>query len=151
MWRLRITDSLLHPLNLIFNMAVGNENILPAIIVVIKEEATETERHQRSPPNFRLLRLINEQSVSLVVIKRDHLVGEVTDDDAGVSAAIVVGSIGAHAGPRDPILAEPDPRSHTALLECSILLVEVQLVRLRVVRDQDVRPTICVVIENRDS
>ena len=40
--RLGITHALLHPLDLIFNMAVGDENILPAVVVVIEKEAARS-------------------------------------------------------------------------------------------------------------
>ncbi len=38
MWRLGIADALLHCLDLIFNVAIGNQNIFPAVVVVIEEK-----------------------------------------------------------------------------------------------------------------
>src|ERR1700693_5875335 len=98
MGRLGIADPLLHMLDLIFNMAIGNKNILPAIVVVIEEETAEAQRDQRGPANLRLRGFVYEQAVAFVVIERDHLIGEVADDQTGVAAAVVVGGVGAHAG-----------------------------------------------------
>ena len=132
-------------------MTVGDENILPAVVVVIEKETAETQRDQCGPANFRLRRFVNEQSVALVVIERDHLVGKVADHDAGVTAAIVVGRVHAHARPRNAVLAETDTCGNTTLLERSIFLVEVELVGLRIVRDHEVGPAVAVVVENRDA
>src|SRR5258708_33773715 len=115
-------------------MTVGDKNIRPAIVVKIEKEAAESESNQGRAAHFRLRRLVNEQSVALVVIQRDHLVGKVADDDAGVTAAIVVGGVGAHSRAGNAILAEPDARRHAALLERSILLIQLKLVGVRVLR-----------------
>ena len=85
------------------------------------------------------------------MIERDHLVGEIADDQAGVSTAVVVGGVGAHARARDSVFTEADPGSHSALFEGAILLVQVELVRLRVIGDRDVWPSVRVVIQNRDA
>ncbi len=50
--RLRITHSLLHALDLIFNMAVGDKNIGPTIIVKIKEETRKPQRDQARPAHL---------------------------------------------------------------------------------------------------
>jgi hypothetical protein len=42
----------LHAFNLIFNVAVGDKNILPAIVVVVEKETGKTQRNQASPTNF---------------------------------------------------------------------------------------------------
>ena len=47
-----IAHALLNFFDLIFNMAIGDENVGPAVIVVIEEEATEAERDQRRAPDF---------------------------------------------------------------------------------------------------
>jgi len=46
MRRLSISDPLLDALDLILNVSVDDENVGPAIIVVVKEKAPEAERYQ---------------------------------------------------------------------------------------------------------
>ncbi len=151
MRRLGVAHALLHSLNLILDVAVGDENILPAIIVVIEKETSKSQRNQAGTPHLRLRGFIDEKSVAFVVIQRDHLIGEVTDQQAGMAAAIVIGRIDTHSRARNPVLAEPDARRDATLLKRSIFLIQVKLVGLRVIRDCQVRPTILVVVEDRDA
>ena len=147
--RFRVGDALLHPLDFVFNVAVGHENIGPAVVVVIEEEATESQRDQGVAPNLRTRSLVHEEPVALVVVERDHLVREVGDHKAGPAGAVVIRGIHAHAGARHSIFAEGNPRRDRLLLEGPVLLVEVELVGLRVIGEQDVGPTVAVVVENR--
>jgi len=68
-----------------------------------------------------------------------------------MTAAIIIGSVGAHSGARDAVLAETNPGGNAALLEGSIFLVQVELVGLGVVGDYDVRPAVAVEVEDRDA
>ena len=106
MRRLGISDALLHALDRVLDVAVGYENVRPAVVVVIEKEAAETERDQRGAAYFRLRSLVHEQSVAFVVIQREHLIGEVADDHAGMAAAVVVGGVDAHAGAGYTIFAK---------------------------------------------
>jgi len=58
--RLRITDALLHPLDLIFNVTVGDKNIWPAVVVVIEKETAKTERDQGGSADFGLRSFVDE-------------------------------------------------------------------------------------------
>src|SRR5271169_6254483 len=51
---LSVAYAFLHPFDLILNVAVGNEDVRPAIVIVIKEETSEAKGDQRSPAHFRL-------------------------------------------------------------------------------------------------
>src|SRR5579859_3192780 len=95
---LSISHTLLNALNSLFDMAVGNENVGPAIVVIVKKETAETQSQQGCAPYRRARRFIDKQTVALVVVERQHLVGEVGDDDAGMPRAVVVGGVYAHAG-----------------------------------------------------
>src|SRR5215469_877250 len=148
--RLGITDALLYALDLIFDVTVGDKNVGPAVVVVIEKEAAETEGHQRTAADFRLRRLVDKKTIALVVIERDHLVGEIADDNARAPAAIVVRGIDAHAGARHSVFTETDAGRDSTLLECTVAFVQIQLVGLGIVGDQNVGPAVTVVIENRD-
>src|SRR5258708_30584925 len=124
MRRLGIADPLLHALDGVFDVAIGDENIGPAVVVVIEEETAKTERDQGGAAHFGLRRFVDEQAVALVVIERDHLVGEVADDDAEAAAAVVVGGVDAHAGASDSIFAESYSWWNSAFLEATVLLIQ---------------------------
>src|SRR5205814_6835823 len=104
-----IADALLYMLDLVFNVAIGDKNIRPAVVVVIEEEASEAERDQRGTADFGLRSFVDEESVAFVVIERHHLIGEVADDHAGLAGAVVIGSVDTHAGAGDSIFAKRDP------------------------------------------
>src|SRR5580692_13211649 len=97
MWSLRITDALLHGFNLVFNMAIGDEDVLPSIVVVVKKETAKTKRQQRRASNFRARSFIHEQSIAFVVIERKHLVRKIRNDQTRIARAIVIGRIDAHS------------------------------------------------------
>ena len=151
MWRLGVADALLHGFDLVFNVAVGDEDVLPSVVVVVEEEAAEAERDQRCAADVGVRSFVHEQAVAFVVVEREHLVGEIGDDQAGAAGAVVIGGVDAHAGARDAIFAEGDSGGNSALFEGAVLLIQVKLVGLRVVGDQDVGPSIVVVIENGDA
>ena len=150
MRRLGVAHTLLHSLDFVFNVAVGDEDVGPAVVVVIEEEAAEAERHQGVAADLGLWGFVDEEAVALVVVERDHLVGEIADNQAGMAAAVVVGSVGAHAGAGNAVFAEADSCSDSALFECAVFLIHIQLVGLRIVGDQDFRPSVDVRIEDGD-
>ena len=132
-------------------MAVGDEDVGPTIVIVVKEKATEAESNQGCASNFGTGRLVHEQAITLVVVEGKHLIGEICDDNAGMAGAVIICRVNAHPSARDSIFTESDACSHTTLLEAAIFFVQVKLVRLRVVGQQDVRPAVAVVIENRNA
>src|SRR5437879_6231328 len=151
MWGFGVAHALLHAFDLVFDVAVGYEDVGPAIVVVVEEETAEAERDERRASDFGLRGFVDEQAVAFVVVERDHLIGKVADDDAGVSAAVIVGGVGAHAGAGYAVFTEGDAGGDAALFERSVFLVEVELVGLRVVGDQEVGPAVGVVIEDCDA
>ena len=86
----------------------ATQNIEPAIVVVVEKETAEAERDQAGAADLRTRGFIDKQAVAFVVVEREHLVGEIGDDDAGVARAVVVGGIHAHAGAGDAVFAECD-------------------------------------------
>src|SRR6185312_9349595 len=146
--RLVIADSLLHFFDLVFDVAIRDQNVRPAIVVVIKKETTEAECDQSCAADFRARGLINEKSVALVVIQRKHLVGEITDDQAGAARVVVVARINSHAGARNSVFAERYASRNCFLLKRSIMLVEVELVGLGIVGQENIGPAVAVIIKD---
>ena len=148
MHSLRIADIGLHFLNVVIDVAVGDENVLPAVEVVVKKEAAESQCQQGRAANFRARRFINKKTLAFVVIERNHLVREIGDEHTGVAGMVVVGGVHAHAGARHTVFAESHSRNDRLLAEGAVAIVAIEFVRLRVVREQQIRPAVIVVIEN---
>src|SRR5579871_983813 len=113
MRRLRVAHALLYTFAFVFDVAVGDEDVGPAVVVVVEEEAGEAESDQGVASDFGLRSLVDEQAVALVVVEGDHLVGEVADQNARMTAAVVVGGVGAHAGAGHAVLAEANAAGNT--------------------------------------
>src|SRR5882724_4467891 len=147
MRRLSIADALLYSLDFVFDVAVGDQDIEPAVVVV-KEKAAEAQRDQCGAADFGARRFVHEQAVAFVVVERKHLIREVGDDQASVSGAVVVGGIHAHSRAGDAVFTERDAGGHGALFKRAIFFVQVELVGLGVVGDDDIGPAVVVVIKN---
>src|SRR5258708_37635125 len=149
--RLSVADALLYTLDLVFDVAVGDEDVLPAVVIVVEEKTAEAQSYERRAANLRARSFIHEQAVAFVVVEREHLVGKICNDQAGAAGAVVIGGIDAHASAGNAVFAEGDARGNSALFEGAVLLIQVELVGLRVVGDQDVGPSVVVVVEDRDT
>src|SRR5437773_10882780 len=73
MRRLGVFHIYLHALDVGADIAVGHENVRPAVIIVIKKEARKAEREQGRAANLRSRRFVHEQSLSLLVVERQRL------------------------------------------------------------------------------
>ena len=133
MLRFGVAHSLLHALDFILNVSVGDKNVGPAVVIVVEEKAAEAQGDKSGAADLRPRGLVHEQAVALIVVEREHLVGEVGDDDAGMAGAVVVAGINPHAGTRHAVFTEGDSRRDRPLLKCAILLVQIKLVGLSVV------------------
>src|SRR5215468_6647950 len=147
MRRLAVLDALLDLLNVIFYMPIGDEDVGTTVQVVIKEEAGEAQREQAGVADFRTRRLIHKKAIALIVIERHHLVGEIRDDDAWASRPIIVPGIHSHACTCNAIFTEGDPCLHTLFRKGTVVVVDVELVGLRIVGQQQVGPAISIGIK----
>ena len=75
---------------------------------------------------------------------------EVGHEEARAAAVRVVAHRDPHAALLGAVLAHRDPRGEAHVLEGAVLLVLVEVVRLGVVRDVEVRPAVAVVVEPGD-
>ena len=137
--------------NLLLDVSVHGEDVLLPVQVVVEEEDAEGERQQAGAPDGGARRLVDEQPVALVPIQREHLVGEVADEQVRTARAIVVGRVDAHGAARDAILGERHAGGDALLRERAVAVVSIQLVRLRIVRDEDVGPAVAVVVQHGDA
>src|SRR5579863_8490678 len=64
---------------------------------------------------------------------------------------VIIGCRGTHARARDTVFTEANARHYSLLGERSVVIVDVQFVRLRVIAYENVRPAVIVCVENSDS
>src|ERR1017187_3228893 len=75
--RLAVTYARLHAPDLVFDVAVGGEDIRMAVQVVIEEEDPETQGKQAGAADGGERRLIHKKTGALVVIEPQHLVRKI--------------------------------------------------------------------------
>ena len=117
-----ILDLRLHASDLLFDVAVGRENVGIAVQIVIEEEEPEGERQQAGAAHRRARRFIHEQAVAFVVIKAQHLVGKIADEQMRAAGAVVIGRHPRpwRRAPRRP-RRTPRPRVSAFFLEAAVL------------------------------
>ncbi len=121
MRRLGVADALLHRFDLVFDVAVGDEDILPAVVIVVEEKAAEAERQQRRAADFRARSFIHKKAVAFVVVEREHLVCKICNHQAGAARPVVIHGVDAHAGAGNAVFAEGNAGGNGALLEGPVL------------------------------
>ena len=52
MWRLGIAYALLHALDCVFDVSIGDKDIGPAVIIVVEEKTAKAQCHQTGASNF---------------------------------------------------------------------------------------------------
>ena len=132
-------------------MPVGGEDVGPAVEVEVEEEAAERQGQQGGPPDGRARAFVDEQAVALVVIQGHHLGREVADHQVGPARAVVVGGVGPHPRAGHPRVAERHPGQHPDVFERAVAAVLEELVGLRVVGHEEVRPAVVVEVEHDDA
>src|SRR5215831_8648096 len=114
---LAVCNSLLDSFNITVQMAISDKDVRPAVEVIVEEKTCEAQRKQRGASDRRAWGFVYKQAVTLVVIKRHHLVRKITDNDAGPAGAIVVRGVNSHSGARHSIFAEGNTRGYCLLGE----------------------------------
>ena len=82
-------------------------------------------------------------------IQADHFVIEIRDRNSGRAGIFEVADIHAHTRARFTFGAERQSRFDGDILEFSVAQISIELVRLRIVRHQQIRPAVLVEIEHR--
>src|SRR5262249_40154683 len=106
--RLCVLDPGLYPLDVALDVPIGDENIEPAVEIVVEKETAETERQQAYASDGGSRRLVDEEPIAFVVIERKHLIREVRDHDARITGSVVVCRVRAHSRAGDAFFAERD-------------------------------------------
>ena len=85
------------------------------------------------------------------MIKIHHLIGEITDYKAFPTIPIIVPSINSHRPPRYASFIVSDAGEHPSFDKGTVPVVLIELIRLCVIRIEDVGKTIFVVVKYADT
>ena len=132
-------------------MPVRAEDVRMAVEVVVEEKRPEGQGQETVAPDRTGRRFVDEEPVALVVEEVEHFVGEVAHQQVEAAAPVVVGGIHAHRPAGLAILGVRDAGRDAVFAERAVAFVPVQLVRLGVVRLEDVGPTVGVIVEDGDA
>src|SRR6266478_6436112 len=137
--------------NLRINVAVGYENVQPGVIIHVKES--------RAPSNVRIAGLAYAGSPTHVVeslrahvaIQRIGLLLKVRDEEAETAAMVVIAPVNAHVAQFHAFAAEGYAAEHSHVGERSVVIVVIEIVGDGVVGDEEIGPSVVVVIHPHDA
>ncbi len=127
-------------------MSLCDEDVFPAIVVVIDEFSTPAGIGKRRVADTGVVGRILEVAIAEVPIESVHFLREVRDEDVRQAVVVVVREVHAHSGEGLAILVVSGARLQRDLLESSIPLVAIEEGHYGVVRDVDVGPPVAVVV-----
>src|SRR4029078_5611086 len=81
----------------------------------------------------------------------DHLIIEVGDCNTSATGVFEVSDINPHTGSSFTLGAERNAGLDRDVLERAVVVIAIELVRLRVIRDQQIGPAVLIVINQRYS
>src|SRR4029077_15774986 len=135
----------------VHDMRLGNEHVLPAVIVVIEEPHSPSGVELRNCAQSSAIRRIVKSSIPQIGEQRVSLVGEICNDNVGPPIIVVVGTIDAHASTGSSTAVYTNARHHADLLKSSIAFVAKQELGHGIVGNHDVRPTVAVEVADSDA
>ncbi len=98
------------PFDMIIGMAVAEQQIYVAVIVKIEKFQPPATKKLRRPANACGNRHIFEALILIIVVKGEHLLVHVCDEEIRPAILIVIGRVHAHARPWPAVRAEADAR-----------------------------------------
>src|SRR6266852_553100 len=117
-------------------MPLRNEEVLPAIIVVIEEVRAPTRKSESRAAQARLVGRIPEAAVAVVVKEVIPLVGKICDDNIRATVIVEIAEVGAHPGERFAVLIVGNACGQANFGKRSVAIIVIQDVgaALKIVR-----------------
>src|SRR6266536_1263240 len=107
-------------------MAVGDEDVFPAIVVEVEKFNAEGEERNADRAEVCGPRHVGEFAVVIVVVEVVAVVGEISLDDVGPAVIVVVGGVNAHASLLFAIGAVGGASLGTNFRESALAIIVVQ-------------------------
>ena len=124
-------------------MPIGNENIRPAVVVIVEKLRPKPQIRTAHPSDPRRSCLVGKFAIVIVVIKIVGIVGKIRLHNVRPPVAIVIRRIDAH--PRLLVTVRTILGAH--LGKSALAVVVIQQARRRIIRHIEIETTVLVVIE----
>ena len=138
-------------LNGIEHVALGNEQIFQAVVVVVHELDAPAGVRTRDHAQSGTARFVGEGAASGVAIEGIFLLGEVRNNKVGIAVVIVVCEIYAHAGIGSAIFIHSGSGGDGYFFKAAIVLVVEKKFGNRIIGDCDVGVAVVVEIGDGDA
>src|SRR6202022_476937 len=132
-------------------VALGNDEIFPAVIVIIEEASAPAGVKHGDAAQTRTEAGVGETSVATVLVQGVALVSQVGDKEVGPAIIIIVGEIDAHAGEGATVAIDGDLRHEADFFKGAVALIVIEELDHGVVGDEKVDLSVAVVIGDRDT
>ena len=137
-------------LNFRINVAIGDKNVEPAIIVVIEEAATKAENLARGNRDTRRVADFVEEALAIVMPEVVGTFLEIGDVKIQVAIVVKVAERDAHGRHGLALPGERHSGQEPNLLECAIAAIVIQVGIQAIVSNKKVGPPVVVVIGGSD-
>src|SRR6266849_3376928 len=138
-------------LNVIEDVALGNEKILPAVVVEIFQAHAPAGTARSKSAEASLQALIGESASAVVVIQAVEFARQNGDDYIGTAIVIVVLKNRAHAGKPFAIGGQRGTRFQSTFIEGSIAIVVEKILLHAVIRNKNVGEAVAIVVGERNA
>src|SRR5215510_7086859 len=133
------------------NSSVGDKQIEPAIVVIIKEESAKTREATPRHSQAGFASTILEESLAQVNVECVGLIHQVSHKDVFGAVAIDVACIDAHTGFGLSVSVDRSSSQQCVVYKRAVLLVDPELVGIAIVRYINIDPAIVVEVRSDDS
>ena len=138
--------------DVLVEMAVGGQQIEPAVQIVVEKKDAKGERLTAGRADALREGFVGEgERVVLRDVKGGHFIGEVSDGNAQRIVGLKPAGIDAHGAAGAPVVVECDSRSRANFLECAVSFVVKNEVLHRVVGNDQIDPAVAVQIYRGDA
>src|SRR5437667_4270090 len=134
-------------INLRIHMAVGDGNVLPAVVVEVEKFYAEAKKRNTDWPKVRRADHVSEFAMVVVVVEIVAVLGKVRFDDVGPPVVVVVSGVNAHAGLFFAVGAVGSPGFGANFRESSLAVVVVEHAWGGIVGHVKIEAAVAVIIE----
>src|SRR6266705_345367 len=142
----RIGIALTHQLRQQLYSSVDDQQIEPAIVVIVKERRAKTCKTMPGHSQTCLARTVFKKGFTQIHVKRVRLVHQVGDKDVFGAIAVEISRIHTHAGLCLSISVDGGAGQERVVLKRPVLLVNPELIGITIVGDVNVCPAVTIKI-----
>src|SRR4030095_3355555 len=137
--------------NLRINVAVGDQDVEPGVVVHVKEGGTPTDVRIAGLADAGGPTDIVKSLRTGIAVQRVGLLFKVGNKEAQASAVVVVAPIDTHVTKLHPFAAKGHSSDHPHIREGPVVIIVIEIIRDGVIGHQKIGPAIVIVIHPHDA